>query len=190
MDPTLEDLLEASRARLESWLRREASGLLRYEEPDDLVQGVHLRAFEARATFEYQGDAAFTSWLWTLARRYVADRNDHWKALKRGAGRVLRLTASEKSEPTRSVPLPVRRATGPATFAARRELLVLAAKALDSLPERDQQLVRWRSEGRELEEQARELDLSYAAAQRASLRAWTRYESALRVLDATQGTRS
>ena len=181
--PTLESLLEHTRERLLQWMQREARGLLRFETDEDLVQGVHSRAVGEAGAFDFRGDGAFWSWLVTLARRHVADRHDYWSALKRGSGQVLRLTFSgSRSGDPDAAAVPAGIATGPGTFASRREMLVLATRALDLLPERDRQFVRWNSQGVELETQAEELGLSYAAAQRAGLRALERFRKTYKLL--------
>ncbi len=168
-----------------AFLARHGSGLLRFESAEDLVQGVHARALEADG-FRYEGERPFLSWLYTLARRHIADRHAHWSALKRGSGRVLRLTFSDAPRShTSAMPQPAAALAGPSTFAANREALVLAAKSLDALPDRDRDLVRWMSEGVPLDQQAERLTCSYAAVQRASLRAVERFRKAYSVLAAS-----
>jgi DNA-directed RNA polymerase specialized sigma24 family protein len=80
------------------------------------------------------------------------------------------------------VPEPAATATGPTTFASRREQLVLATKALDLLLPRDRDLVKWSGEGLSTEEQARRLDLSAEAAGRARRRALDRFRKAFRLV--------
>jgi len=181
--PSLQSLLVARHAELVRWLGREARGLLQYESAEDLAQGVHLRVLEHQDSFEYRGDAEFGGWLFTLARRHVADRHDYWTAVRRGSGHVLRFTLAGTGA-LKLGGIAGRVFTGPTTFAERRELHVLAARALATLPERDRDLVRWMSEGVELELQAQRLELSYAAVQRAGLRAVERFKKAFHVVSA------
>ena len=178
-EPALADLLVRYRRQLVRHLERAGGGLLAYESAEDLAQGVHLRALDD-GSFEYRSDEAFVAWLYTVAGRHVADRNDYWKALKRGSGRVLRLTMSGTGSWAGFGP--VATATGPSTFASRRELLVIVAKAMSALPERDRRLVRWASEGLSVGEQAERLELTYAAAQRAGLRAQDRLRKAVELV--------
>ena len=89
---------------------------------------------------------------------------------------------AQRSARTTGVAPPAATATGPSTFAERRELLVLATKALTSLPQRDVDLVRWRSEGLGIDEQSERLGLSYAATQRAGLRALERFQAAFELV--------
>jgi len=170
--PTLDDLLVAHRLRLVGFLRERARGLLAWESLDDLVQGVHLRAIEGQSGFEYRSEPEFVGWLFTLAQRHVADRHDYWTALKRRSGSVLRFTLSQGVGGT---PLPAGSTAGPGTFASRRELLELATRSLAALPERDRRLVEWMSEQVPLEDQAARLGISYAAVQRAGVRAQERF---------------
>ncbi|MAG56579.1 MAG: hypothetical protein CMJ83_09840 [Planctomycetes bacterium] len=171
----LDELLLDRRAFLGRWIRKEASGLLRFETEEDLVQGICQRALARADAFTYDGEDAFVGWLLTLARRHVADRHDYWSALKRGSSRVLRLTwgGSTPGDPLANI-VPVDTVTGPGTFAARKEALVHLSRALSALPERDRKLVLWSGEGKSLQEQADALGITYAAAQRAGLRAMER----------------
>jgi RNA polymerase sigma factor (sigma-70 family) len=173
-------LLSEQRPFLLGLVRREASGLLGYEEADDLVQGITARALGAADGFAWQGEEAFKGWLVTLTRRHVADRHDHWRALKRGSGRVVRLTFGG-SDPAGVTP-PAASGPGPSTFASRREMLVLATRALAALSERDRQLVRWSSEGLSPAEMAARLDTSPDTARKASARALDRLRKTARLL--------
>ena len=92
--------------------------------------------------------------------------------MRRGSGKVLRITFSGSGS---GVDLPPALQAGPSTVASRKEMLVLAAKAMAALPPRDRKLVRWASEGVPLEDQAERLELSYAAVQKAGLRALERF---------------
>lgn len=177
--PSLDELLVAKRPALRAMVGREAGRLLLYQSADDLVQAVQLRALERRERFEYQGDDAFVGWLFTLARRVLADRRDHWSALKRRSGRLLRYTASaSRTSDPRAVGEPSAAIAGPSTFASRREQIVLATRALDLLLPRDRDLVRWSADGTGLDEQAERLGISYAAVTQAKKRALERFRKA------------
>lgn len=184
--PRLEQLLIDKRPALRALVAREAGGLLRYDTPDDLVQAVHLHALEKRTQFEDRGDDAFIGWLFTLARRVLSDRRDHWSALKRQSGKLLRYTAgiTNTGDP-RAVALPEAAISGPSTFAARREMMVLATRALDLLLPRDRDLMSWAAEGIDLREQAQRLDLSYAAVTQAKKRATERFRKAYELVSRT-----
>jgi DNA-directed RNA polymerase specialized sigma24 family protein len=157
--------------------------VLRFEDPEDLLQGAHLRALGEAERFEFRGERPFLAWIQQLIRNHLADRHDYWHAMKRGSGRVLRYTSSLGSgEAAFASLLPPSSRTGPVSFAMRREWMALAARALAVLPERDRELVRWASEGVALDEQARRLGTSYAVAQRAGLRAAERFRKAFHLV--------
>jgi hypothetical protein len=83
--------------------------------------------------------------------------------------------------------MPAGEDTGPQTFADRREQLDVAVKALALLLPRDQNLVRWASEGVDIQEQASRLGLSYDAAERAGARACERFRKAFRLARRAHG---
>lgn len=182
MDPDVDltRLLAEQRHWLLGVVRREGSGLLGFEEADDLVQGVSARVLAAADDFRWQGEEAFRGWLVTLTRRHVADRHDHWRALKRGAGRVVRLTFSG-TDPAAITP-PAAGGPGPATFAARRELLAVVTRALAALSDRDRQLVRWNAAGLDATEMAARLEIAPDAARKAAARALERLRKTTRLL--------
>lgn len=172
----LAPLLEDRRGDLVRYCQKQAGRVLRYETAEDLAQGIHLAALQRAPGLEYRSDDEFAAWLFTVARGYLADRRDYWYALKRRCGNLLRITVGAASTPDpRAVGEPAATDTGPTTFAARREQLVLAVKALSLLMSRDQQLVRWYSEGTPLAEQAEALGISYDAVRVAQGRALDRF---------------
>lgn len=173
--------LAAHREPLLRFVERHAGSVLRFESADDLVQGVHLRALSGGGEFEYRGDKEWLGWLYALARSHIADRHAHWSALKRRPSRLLRLTGGATDDPDAAAE-PAGSATGPSTFASRREQLATAVRALALLLPRDRDLVRWHSEGVDLDEQARRLGIGYDAAERAHLRALDRFRKAFRLV--------
>ncbi len=179
-------LLLAHRHRLVGFLIKEASGLRRFEDAEDLAQGVHLHALKVAKHFEYRTEKEFISWLFTVARRYIATRNAYWKALKRDAGPMLRVTFGAGSTPGGAVPAPPARATGPQTFAQRREHLSVAAKAIAALPERDRQIAELVSSGSDIAGIAEALGITYEAAQRARLRTLERFGKLFTIASATR----
>ncbi|MCB9880998.1 MAG: sigma-70 family RNA polymerase sigma factor [Planctomycetes bacterium] len=182
MRTKLEQLFDRERAALLALVAREGGGLLRFESVDDVVQGIAMRALSS--DFEYVDDVRAAAWLRVVARRHIVDRLDYWRALRRGSGRVLRLTWTDSSRATDA--LPADRNRGPATFAEHRELVELATKALNSLPERDRHLVLWSSEGIDLREQAERIGIEYGACQRAAHRARERFRKAFELLVTSQ----
>jgi RNA polymerase sigma factor (sigma-70 family) len=185
--PSLGDLLETHRSRVAGLVRGEAGGLLRYETEEDLVQGIVLRALERGGSFEWRGEPSFLAWIRRIGESYIADRRSHWSALKRRSGRVLRFAAAGETLGGSAVGEPASDRTGPSTFAARREMIALAARALDLLLPRDRDLVRWSSEGVPLEEQAARLGIAYEAVGKARQRAVERFKKTFALVSGTGG---
>ena len=177
-------LLVRHRPRLVRWFARRGRGLARHESAEDLAQGVHLHALNHRERFEYRGEPAALAWLLQLARQHLARRIEHWKAMKRDGGHMLRITMGGRSTgaATRGVQ-PAADGPGPVTAAARSEQLLLAARAMDGLPERDRELVRLMTRDLPVREIAKRLDLTEAAAQRARLRAMDRFRKIYEILE-------
>jgi RNA polymerase sigma factor (sigma-70 family) len=177
------ELLVNHRPLLLSWVQREAGApLLRFESAEDLVQSIQQEALRSIQRFQWQGQEAFLGWLHQVARRHLAGRRDHWFALKRNGAAILRLTRSGGESRAGAAPGVADTATGPATFASRREQLTLAARALALLPPRDRNLVQWAAAGASLEVQAARLGLSTDATQRARSRAIERLQKAYRLV--------
>ena len=172
--------LAAHRAALVAFLRRAGSGLLRFEDVEDLAQGVHVKALAGVSRYEHHGEEAFLGWLYTIARRHIADRHAHWKSLKRDAGPLLRITFGSHTKPEGGV-APAAGGAGPGTRAGHVEEADIATRALAALPERDAQIARIVAAGGEIEDVAERLGLSHAAAQRARLRALERFRKLVEI---------
>jgi RNA polymerase sigma factor (sigma-70 family) len=173
--PALSALLVEHRRDLVSYVERHAGRLLRHETAEDLVQGVHVRILQQRAAFEFRGRESFAAFARTVTRSHLADRHAYWAALRRRPARLVRLVRAGDATSDRSAAAePAATATGPSTFASRREEIVVAVKALELLPERDRDLVRWTCDGVEPVEQARRLGISLDSADRARRRALER----------------
>jgi RNA polymerase sigma factor (sigma-70 family) len=181
--PSLARLLERHRGALVRLVERHGSGLLRYETAEDLVQGVHLRAIEIADRFEYRGDKEFFAWIAKIARHHIANRHEYWSAMRRNAGKLLRITLdrSQTRSGTRGVE-PAGAGRGPSTVAARREEAALAMKALSVLFPRDRELLEGFGAGLSVEETAERLGLSYEAAKRARQRAIERFRKTFELL--------
>ncbi len=185
MTPEFAAKIEAERPRLMAFLNKEASGLLRFESLDDIYQAVQLRALESARGFSDQGEEAFTGRLITLARRTIADRNDYWRAIKRDCGRLLRLSWSSSSGGTGGSRV-VASSPGPSTWASRRELLILASRALAILGERDRDLIAGEMAGRPLSKVAESLEISNDAARKTRDRALERLRKTFQILISQQ----
>jgi RNA polymerase sigma factor (sigma-70 family) len=171
-DPTLGELLVEFRGELLSYVQGHAGRLLRHESADDLVQAIHVRVLDQRASFDYRGRDSFLAWVRTVARSQLADRHAYWSALRRRPARLVRLVQSgDGTADPMSAAEPPSTVTGPSTFASRREQIDVAVRALSLLPERDRNLIRWGLDGIPVDEQARLLDVTVVAADRARRRA-------------------
>lgn len=155
--------------------------LLNCESGSDLVQGILLEAIRQAKNFSYRDDAATRSWILELARGHLSSRRAYWKSLKRDSANVVRLNRQDQGNRTFRFD-PPDSATGPSSHAARREQLVLAAKAVDRLLPRDRDIVRRSTEGETIREIADGLGLSYEAAERARLRAFDRLRAAYKLV--------
>ena len=174
--PSMAELLGQCRDDLRRWVESHASGLLKHEETEDVVQGIHMRALTKVEHFQYQGDPQFFGWLIAVGRQYVADRHDYWSALRRQAGKILRVTVSGNSPTSTSIGIDPRSdSTGPGTFTERRELVEIAVRAASLLIDRDRQIVGYLADGLPNAEIAAQLGVSYDAAERAKRRAIERF---------------
>ncbi|MBL9149285.1 MAG: hypothetical protein JNM94_11380 [Phycisphaerae bacterium] len=170
------DLVVAASPYLASIARDEAgTALLRFESVEDLVLGMQQTALRMLDRFEWRGEEAFRAWMAQIARRHLHARRDHWFAIRRHGGAVLRLTRS-------GVFTPLATEIGPRTFAQRREDLALVTKALDLLLPRDRDLVVWASQGVALAEQAERLGLTIDATRKAATRATERLRDVVEVI--------
>jgi len=182
--PGLTTLLTRHRGQLIHYFERKGGAIRQHESPEDLAQGVHLHAIANRDRFEYQGESAFIGWMLQVARQYLARRVHHWAALKRDAGPIMRITFGGDSgsgtlDPAADGP-------GPITHASQTEQIALAARAIDGLPPRDQEIVRMMSRDLSVREIAERLSVSEAAAQKARLRAAERFRKIYTILERTR----
>ncbi len=177
----LSALLDARRDDLIRFVERHAGATLRREAAEDLVQGAHLRALARADEFEYRSDPEFEAWMYRVARAHLADRHDYWTAAKRRPERLLRLTRADGTDPG-AAREPPRDTAGPATRAEAADSLRKAEEALALLLPKDAALVRGVADGRTIDEDSASLGITYAAAQRARLRALERYRRAFQVL--------
>ena len=184
MTPTLAELLASRHETLVRYCLRHAGRLLRFETAEDLAQGVQLAALKRERRFELRSEGEFEAWLFTLARGYLTDRLRYWSRLKRHSGVLLRITSADPGATAdpRAVSEPVLDRTGPSTFAARREQVVLAMKALSFLGPRDQQLVTAYRDGLTINEIAEQLSIAYDAARIAQGRALERFRKSFALL--------
>ena len=180
----IQALILSFRDELRSFIAAHAGqALLRCETVDDLLHGLTARILKAGQEYEYQGQSEARGWIYRVTRSYLTDRARYWTALKRDSGKVLRFEASRTGVPSWD---PAASQTSPSQYAVRREQVVLAARALDLLMERDRALMGWAAQGLSTAEQAKRLNISYDAASQASHRAKERFRRVY-ALVASQG---
>lgn len=156
--------------------RRAGPHVLRLETAEDLVQGICAHVLERGIDPALDSDAKRRAWLLRVASNYIADRRDHWTALRRDGSRVLRMSFAEGVETSYGKVADLAASvTGPSTFAVRREQVSIAALALDMLLPRDRELIEGLSKGLSIDEQAAALKIGYEACERARLRAIERF---------------
>jgi RNA polymerase sigma factor (sigma-70 family) len=188
-DPTLKTLLISNRDPLLRHLKQKASGLLHYESEEDLLQGIYIRALKVRDHFEYQGERAFMGWVRKIAAQHIADRNEYWKAKKRKADKLFRITLSDPSTLSgRKGVNPAAVQTGADTRLQRKEMVDLALEAVATLKERDRKIVQWMAYGLSIDDMAEKLEISYDAAERARLRALDRFRKAFGAITDSTGS--
>lgn len=178
------DALERQRSELVRFVERRAGGaLLRMETAEDLAQDIAARALHAAAGFQWRDEAGFRAWLFEIARHHLDDRRDYWATLKRAGSQVLRLDASqggarvllEVQELAASI-------TGPSTFAAKREQIAFATRALALLLPRDRELVESAARGETARAFGEAHGLSPVAAESARKRALERFRKAFELI--------
>lgn len=184
MSENVARMLAARHETLVRYCLRNAGRLLRYETAEDLAQGIQLAALKRAERFELRSEGEFEAWLFKLARGYLADRGRYWSRLKRNSGALLRITSADPGATAdpRAVAEPVVDRTGPSTFAARREQIVLAMKALSFLSPRDQRLVTAYRDGLSIGDVADRLGIGYDAARVAQTRALERFRKSFALL--------
>lgn len=186
--------MSADRAQLEELLvelsgdvadlvaHRAGGALLRFETVQDLVQGAAQAVLRAAPTFVWRGREAARGWIVRVVESHVEDRRRHWSTLKRQGGTLLRLEVGGVPTGSEAAFEPEASGTGPSTFAHRRELLVLAARALELLLPRDRELVEAHAAGDSLDELGRRLGLAPEAVQKARARALDRFRKAFELV--------
>lgn len=183
--PSLEALLVEHQDHLRQVVSWNGAGVLRYETADDLAQQVSLELLRRGGTFEYQGAPEFLAFLSRVAKRHLSNRRKYWKARKRDAGALLRISTAESGQTSLGGVNPAASQTGPSTFAMRRERYELAMRCIPVLSARDQAIIEKIGDGCGIDELAEHLGVSRDAAVQARLRALKRFEKVLEL--ATRG---
>ncbi len=141
-DHAVEALLERHLPGLRTYVRHNVSpGVLAKESSSDLVQSVCREVLQNIDNFQYQGEAAFRSWLYQAALRKLIDRQRYYKAEKRDAGREAALEySSELSSQAASV-LAASLAGSPSSDAILREEIGRLELAFSQLEGSDREII-------------------------------------------------
>lgn len=187
--PEFARLLGQIRVDLLRFVERRAGGaLIRMESSEDLTQDICARALRGAEAFEWRDEAAFRAWLFEIARNHLSDRRDYWSALKRAGSEVLRLGAADTGDRTlRGLADIAASVTGPSTFAARREQVAVATKALALLLPKDRVMVEGFARGLSASEHALELQWTTAAVESARKRALERFRKTFKLVLGERG---
>jgi len=165
----LESALQFHRPSLVRFVEREARGILDKESADDLVQGIHIRALRGAENYIHTDERGFLNWIATLARRHIADRHEHWVALRRAAPGALHITQTWSSSGGGVVP--AASSLSPGSKVVRKEDIERAAAALHRLEARDRALIEMMIADVDIDEIAKRLGIGYEAAKKARQRA-------------------
>lgn len=139
--PCFESLLNAQIPALQAFLRLRTKRALRDRESHvDLAQSICREALEGKERYEHHDAAGFKNWLFTLARRKLAERDRHWNTDKRDIGREQRAFANDDDE---SVGLVEQYATfsTPSMHASSREQLAEIERAFDRLSDEQREVI-------------------------------------------------
>lgn len=131
-------LLDRHLPSLRAYIRlRMGRRVRRWDSEQDIAQSVCLEALENLEGFTYRGEAAFRHWLFTMARRKLADRDVYLGAGKRDVDRVI--TNADSGGPGARE---IQAAFGtPSELAVRAETLARIEEALDGMPEEAREVV-------------------------------------------------
>ena len=148
-------------------------GLRGRVEEADVLQDAYLEAHAAFPRFLYQGEGSFSRWLCRIIENRLRGLADYHFAAKRSPARVpVRIS--------QVIQLALSPATGPSTAADRRERHGRLARAMESLPVEDREVLLLRFfQDRTVDEIAHLMGRSPSAIRRALGRATTRLGGSL-----------
>ena len=139
-DPTaIGTLLDRHLPALRAYIRlRMGPRVRRWDTEQDLAQSVCLETLENLDGFVYRGEAAFRQWLFTMARRKLADRDVYLNAEKRDVDLVI----TNAGDTDGALAKEIHAAFGtPSQLAMRGETLERIEQALDELPEESREVI-------------------------------------------------
>lgn len=141
-DAAVEELLERHLPGLRTYVRRNVSpGVLAKESSSDLVQSVCREVLEHADNFEYQGEAAFRSWLYQAALRKLIDRQRYYKAEKRDTAREAAVAHSHDLSSEAAMVLAASLAGSPSSEAIMHEEVQRLERGFAQLEEPDRAII-------------------------------------------------
>jgi len=137
----VETLLERYLPDLRAFVRLRAGAALREREStSDLVQSTCREILTRHERFRFADEGAFRSWLLTTAHRKIADRADHYAALKRANAREEPLARESGADDERLL-ASYRRFSSPSHRALVQDEVDRIERAFDSLTEEQREIV-------------------------------------------------
>jgi RNA polymerase sigma factor (sigma-70 family) len=172
----MDELLERHLPGLRSYVRRNVSpGVLAKESSSDLVQSVCREVLQNSDKFEYQGEAAFRSWLYQAALRKLIDRHRYYTAEKREAGREAPIDGGERLSSEAASVLAASLAGSPSGEAIMNEEVLRLERGFAALAEADRRIIHMvYVRGMSHSAVARELDCSEVVSRKQLSRALAR----------------
>ncbi len=172
----MDALLERHLPGLRTYVRRNVSpGVLAKESSADLVQSVCREVLQNLDKFEYQGEAAFRSWLYQAALRKLIDRHRYYTAEKREAGREARVEGAERLSSDAAMVLAASFAGSPSGEAIMNEEVQRLEKGFAALTEPDRRIIHMvYVRGLSHSDVAKELDCTEVASRKQLSRALAR----------------
>lgn len=142
-DRALQELVLRHYHRLRAFIRLRVDSRTRQRESvSDITQSVCLEVLRNADRFEYLGEAAFRSWLFTAALRKLRDRRDYHGAIKRDPGLEVPADAGDGAGALADV---YRTSLDPQGAAQQAEFAELLESAFDHLSEREREALTLRS---------------------------------------------
>ena len=129
----LEELLVTEYPRLRMFVRLKSGAVVRsLESSTDLVQSVCREALRDAAAGDFEDEAAFRQWLYTVTLNKIRRKTEHYRAQKRDVARDVGLDAVE-GDPTLAQSYAATLA--PSHVATSKEAIARIEAAFDELPD-------------------------------------------------------
>ncbi len=133
-DVAVDELLGRYLPGLRAFVRLRAGPAVRaHESASDIAQSVCREVLQNISTFKYGGEAGFKHWLYATALRKLQKRDEHWRAQKREAGRVV--------EGETALLATYRNFSSPSRRAIAKEELERIERAFDGLTDDEREVI-------------------------------------------------